>query len=71
MVWLISFEVTVCEMLMVEILKKLLSQQKIPKHCISEGWHLAHGTRESNNPYYFLKELIKIFKTHLNILQKL
>ena len=36
-VGLIGFAVTVCDLCWVEILKKLLSQQRIPKHCILTG----------------------------------
>ena len=55
----------------VEILEKLLSQQKIPKFCIFKGLHLANNGWEPNNPYHFLKKLNEIFQMHLNILSKL
>ena len=50
MVWLISFGVTVREILRVEIYEKLLNQQKIPKYSIFQGSHLSHGSAEPNNP---------------------
>ena len=31
-------------------IRKLLSEQKIPKPFIFKGWHLANGSSESNNP---------------------
>ena len=40
MVWSMGFGVTICEILRVEISEKLLSQQKIPNSCISNGWWL-------------------------------
>ena len=53
-----------------EISKKLLSQQKVPKFCISKGWHLV-----AQNPIIystFYNEINKIFQTLLlNILPKL
>ena len=49
-VWLIGFEVTVCEILRVKISKKLVSQQKLPKPCIFKDWHLANSSSETNNP---------------------
>ena len=68
---LVGFSVTVCEIMRVEILEKLLSQQKIPKFCIFKGLHLANNGWEPNNPYHFLKKLNEIFQMHLNILSKL
>ena len=52
-------------------IKKLLSQQKLPKPCIFNSWHLVNGSSESKTPYYFLKERSNIFQVHLNILPKL
>ena len=65
MVWLIRFEVTVREILKVEIFIKLLRQQKIPKISIFKGWHFVYYSSESNNPKHLLKELIKMFQMHL------
>ena len=60
MVWLISFGVTIYEVLRVEISKKpCWISKKIT--CIFKGWHLANRSSKSNNPWHFLKELNKIF----------
>ena len=53
MLWLMSFGITVHEILRVEIKKKIT--------CILKGWYLANGSSESNNPWHFLKELNKTF----------
>ena len=50
---------------MIEISRKLLSQQKIPKFFISNGCHLASGNSEFKNSLDFLKELNKIFQMYL------
>ena len=62
MIWLIGFRVPTDAMLRVEISKRFLVQQKIPKSCIFKGWHLANGNSESNNSWHFLKVLIEIFQ---------
>ena len=49
MVWLKGSGVTIREILMVEVSKKLLSQQKIPKPCTLKDWYLANGSSETNN----------------------
>ena len=51
----------------VKISEKLLRQQKIPKSCIFNIWHLDNCTLEPNNSFRFPKVLNDIFQIHLNI----
>ena len=51
----------------VKISEKLLRQQKIPKSCIFNIWHLDNCTLEPNNSFCFPKVLNDIFQIHLNI----
>ena len=50
----IGYRVILYRKLRVEIFKNLLNQQKIPKPCICNDWHLANGSSEPNYSLHFL-----------------
>ena len=61
-------DLTVCEILWINIKKNCWVNKGIPKSCIFKCWNFANGSSELHNLWYSLKGPEKTFQMHLNIL---